>query len=156
MIRIRIILGKNGLADRINITMFTINASLFLFQVMSLCVWYWKFYWYTTNFYGHNCNAYNDPSPPPSWNIQQCGGLVTTPTQCNECRSIVRTIAVEWWLGSNIASFISQVALVIILLQLGRGVKVPRPTILESKKVARNDEEPEQVDESDESHEHSS
>lgn len=53
--------------------MFSVNAALFLFQMISLCVWYWKFYWYTSNFYGHNCA---DATSWDGWFLEQCGGLV--------------------------------------------------------------------------------
>ena len=41
--------------------MFVINASLFLFQMLSLTVWYWKFYWYTSNYYGNTCDTIDTP-----------------------------------------------------------------------------------------------
>lgn len=108
MIKIRIILGKHGLTDRINIRMFIINASLFLFQMVSLCVWYWKFYWYTNNYYAYDCA---NPATFTGWTIPQCnGGVPLTDVDgsvCNTCRATVRTIAVKWWLGSNTANFIA-------------------------------------------------
>lgn len=56
MVSIRIILGKNGLADKINIRMFILNSVLFVFQAVSLCVWYVAWFQYRKNYYAVNCN----------------------------------------------------------------------------------------------------
>ena len=40
VVKIRSILKENGLGDRANITMFIVNAGLFLFQVVAYCLWY--------------------------------------------------------------------------------------------------------------------
>jgi hypothetical protein len=40
VVKIRSILNKQGFGDHANITMFIVNASLFLFQVVAYCLWY--------------------------------------------------------------------------------------------------------------------
>lgn len=51
VIKIRVILGKNGLQQRVNVSMFIVNALLFLFQVISLYIWYFAYASFSVKFY---------------------------------------------------------------------------------------------------------
>lgn len=62
VVRIRLILGRFGLADRVNYTMFFVNSFTLFFQVVAVCVWYYFFYKYTTVYYSTPCDLSSDPN----------------------------------------------------------------------------------------------
>ena len=99
MITIRIILGRNGLQDKINIRMFILNSAMFIFQAISLCIWYNAWFKYRKNYYNVNCNFF-----PPD---EQAA--------CDESRRDARTTGTLYWWGSNACSFIANIALAFIL-----------------------------------------
>jgi hypothetical protein len=89
VVKIRVILGQQGLKKRVNVTMFIVNSGVFLFYSIGIILWYYEFYVYCTNYYEYNCN---DSSAPPD---------------CDSEKVNDRKIAIKWWFGSNVANFLS-------------------------------------------------
>lgn len=56
MVMIYVVLRRNRMSDKINISAFIINSVLFLFQAVAFCLWYYNWYIYKKNFYDVNCN----------------------------------------------------------------------------------------------------
>lgn len=101
MITIRIILGRNGLQDKINIRMFILNSAMFIFQAISLCIWYNAWFKYRKNYYNVNCNLFLPDEQAAA--------------ACDESRRDARTTGTLYWWGSNACSFIANIALAFIL-----------------------------------------
>lgn len=51
VIKIRILIGKQGLAKQVNYNMFLVNAAALTLYMIAVCVWYYAFYRYTTTYY---------------------------------------------------------------------------------------------------------
>ena len=51
VIKIRILIGKQGLAKQVNYNMFLVNAAALTLYMIAVCVWYYAFYRYTTAYY---------------------------------------------------------------------------------------------------------
>ena len=97
VLKIRAILVKNGLSKRVKVTSFILNAVLFTFQVIGIWLWYFEFAVFSVKYYNTICSD-SDSKP-----------------DCNADKVQIRGNAIKWWFGSNVASFISQVALAYIL-----------------------------------------
>lgn len=94
VIKIRLILGKAGMAEQVNVGMFIVNAVAFFFQVCSICTWYVEFVIYTTTYYNLNCNSDDHQPVPPQFT-------------CDKYKVKIRKTAITWWFCSNAANFIA-------------------------------------------------
>jgi hypothetical protein len=56
VIKIRIIIGKNGMSHLVNYRMFGFNAAALIFQVISVIVFYVYYYMYATVMYNKESN----------------------------------------------------------------------------------------------------
>ena len=99
VISIRLIIGKSGLSQRINYRMFVVNAFGMGMYTLAICVWTLYFFKYSATFYGES--------------------------KTDVEKTHVRTVATQAWIGCNVISFLSQLALIAILCQLGQSEKRP-------------------------------
>lgn len=93
VIKIRMIIGKFGLSERVNYRMFVVNAFGMIMYVVSQAIWGSFFYYYATTYYGKD--------------------------HTDEEKKNARAIATKAWLICNVIVFLSQLALISILCQLG-------------------------------------
>ena len=106
---IHTIIKKYGLSERVNYRMFFVNAFGMFMYVAAVFVWYGFFYYYAKTYYTH--------TGLPDYDVP---------------KGKARAIATIAWLCCNIISFLSQLALIAILCQLGQSEKRP-----DTKKVAK-------------------
>ena len=94
VIAIRYMIGKQGLAQKVNYSMFLVNAGALLLYAISAMIWYYFFFDYSRIYYNSE----------------------TGKQQKNEARAMV----MKAWMVSNICNFFAQLCLIYILSSFGK------------------------------------